>query len=62
MEGVMMAMYFQTLEQAKQHIQQKQREQSKISWCIVDCTIGFLVVSEAQAYYSFPELLQDSQD
>ena len=57
-----MAAYFETLEQAEQHIQQKQREQSKIGWCIIDCSMGFLVVSEAQAYYSFPDSLQDSKD
>jgi hypothetical protein len=58
-----MSMYFETLEQAEQHIQhKKQREHSKIEWCIVDCTIGFLVISEAQAYYHFPELFQDSKD
>ena len=58
-----MAMYFQTLEQAEQHVhQQKQIEHSKVNWCIIDCPIGFLVVSEAQAYYSFPDSLQDSKD
>jgi hypothetical protein len=57
-----MSEYFQTLAQAEQHIQKKKREQSKIGLCIINCTIGFLVVSEAQAYYSFPELFQDSQD
>jgi hypothetical protein len=59
MEGMMMAMYFKTLEQAEQHIHHKKSiEQSKIDWCIVDCTIGFLVLSEAQAQYCFPDLFQ----
>jgi hypothetical protein len=59
MEGVIMAMYFKTLERAEQHIHYKKSiEHSKIDWCIVDCRIGFLVISEAQAHYSFPDLLQ----
>ena len=52
-----MAMYFKTLEQAEQHIHDKKSiEHSKIDWCIVDCHIGFLVLSEAQAHRCFPGL------
>jgi hypothetical protein len=59
MEGVMMAMYFKTLEQAEQHIDDKKsRGHSKIDWCIVDGGIGFLVLSKAQAHHCFPDLLQ----
>jgi hypothetical protein len=59
MEGVMMAMYFRTLEQAEQHIHDKKSiEHSKIDWCIVDCRIGFLVLSKAQAHHCFPDFLQ----
>jgi hypothetical protein len=54
-----MSDYFQTLEQAEQHIHRKKSiEPSKVKWCIIQCTMGFMVVSEAQAYYSFPDSLR----
>jgi hypothetical protein len=54
-----MPTYFQTLEQAEKHIQEKKSiGHSRINWCIVDCTIGFLVISEAQAAQCFPGLMQ----
>ncbi len=54
-----MATYVETLEQAEQHIQRKKyREHSKIEWVIIDCTIGFLVLSKAQAHRCFPDLCQ----
>jgi len=58
-----MSDYFQTLEQAEQHIHRKKSiEHSRVNWCIIHCTMGFMVVSEAQAYYSFPDSLHDSKD
>ena len=54
-----MSDYFQTLEQAEQHIYRKKSiEHNKVKWCIIQCTMGFMVVSEAQAYYSFPDSLR----
>jgi hypothetical protein len=58
-KGVVMATYFETLEQAEKHIQgKKNMESSKIAWCILECHIGFLVLSEAQAHQCFPDLIQ----
>ena len=57
-----MAAYFETLEQAEKYIHQKNRERSQIHWCIVDCQIGFLAISAAQAYQCFPDLFHDSTD
>jgi len=57
--GVMGA-YFMTLEQAEKHVQEKNTLwRGKIGWYIVDCTIGFLVISEAQANKCFPHLFAD---
>jgi hypothetical protein len=54
-----MGAYFETLEQAEKHVQDKKNLwRSKIEWCIVDCTIGFLVISEAQAKQCFPHLFK----
>ena len=40
---------FATLEQAEKHVHEKNTMWSgKIGWYIVDCNIGFLVISEAQ--------------
>jgi hypothetical protein len=61
LEGAVMAAYFETLEQAEKYIHQKNRERSTIDWSIVDCQIGFLVVSAAQAHQCFPELFQGSK-
>ena len=58
-----MAAYFETLEQAEKYIHQKKHmARSQIDWRIVDCQIGFLIVSEAQAHHCFPDLFQDSKD
>jgi len=62
LEGAVMAAYFETLEQAEHYIHQKKREHRKIEWCIVDCQIGFLVVSAAQAHQRFPALFQAATD
>ena len=53
-----MSTYFATLEQAKKHITKKNRRPSKITWRIVDCKIGFLVLSEVHAQRYFPDLFQ----
>jgi hypothetical protein len=59
--GVMGA-YFQTLAQAEDYIHAKQNGgRSTIEWYIVDCHIGFLVVSKAQARHCFPGLFDDGQ-
>jgi hypothetical protein len=61
-ERVVMATYFKTLEQAEKHIQHtKTMGRSEIDWCIVDCNIGFLVLSEAQARRCFPDISHGSQ-
>jgi hypothetical protein len=61
-EKTRMGAYFQTLAQAESHVQDKKNVgRSKIEWCIVDCHIGFLVVSEAQARHCFPDLFYDAQ-
>jgi hypothetical protein len=58
-ERVVMAIYFKTLEQAEKHIHEKKHlQRSTIEWCIVDCNMGFLVLSAAQAHQCFPDLLQ----
>jgi len=57
-----MGAYFQTLAQAEAHIHYKQNGgRSTIEWYIVDCHIGFLVVSKAQARQCFPGLFDDCQ-
>ena len=53
-----MSTYFTTLEQAKKYITQKHRGPSRITWHIVDCNIGFLVLSEAHAQRYFPDLFK----
>ena len=53
-----MSTYFTTLEQANKYITQKHRASSRITWYIVDCHIGFLVLSEARAHRYFPDLLK----
>ena len=58
----MMGRYYKTLEQAEKHVHDKKHTRySKMPWCIVDCTIGFLVISEAQAHKCFPALFHSSQ-
>jgi hypothetical protein len=60
MKRVVMGAYFATLEQAEKHVHEKNTMwSSKIGWYIVDCTIGFLVISEAQAKKCFPHLFAD---
>jgi len=62
MKRVVMATYFETLEQAEKHTQHKKNMgRSKIDWCIIDCHIGFLVISEAQARQCFPDLFYGPQ-
>jgi len=63
MEGAMMGRYFQSLEQAEKHVCEKKHHTGygKIQWCIIDCTIGYLVISEAQAKHCFPVLFHGSQ-
>jgi len=62
MERALMGRYFQNLAQAEQHVhEQKHTRSGKIPWCIVDCTIGYLVLSEAQAKKCFPALFYNSQ-
>jgi hypothetical protein len=60
MKRVVMGAYFTTLEQAEKHVQVKNTLwDGKIGWHIVDCNIGFLVISEAQAKQCFPHLFAD---
>jgi hypothetical protein len=48
------------LEQAEKYVQVKNTLwDGKIGWHIVDCNIGFLVISEAQAKQCFPHLFAD---
>jgi hypothetical protein len=62
MERAIMGRYFKTLEQAEKHVREKKHGRyGKMPWCIVDCTIGFLVISEAQAQKCFPALCHGSQ-
>jgi hypothetical protein len=62
MERAIMASYFKTLEQAEKHVHEKKHTRyGEIQWCIVDCTIGYLVISEAQAKKCFPDLFYGSQ-
>jgi hypothetical protein len=62
MERAMMGRYFKALEQAEKHVREKKHTRyGKMQWCIVDCTIGFLVISEAQAKKCFPALFHGSQ-
>ena len=57
-----MERYFQRLAQAEKHVHGKQHTRyGKIQWCIVDCTMGYLVLSEAQAKKCFPALFHGSQ-
>ena len=53
-----MARYFQSLAQAEKHVDEKKSHPGygKMQWCIIDCTIGYLVISEAQAKQCFPVL------
>jgi hypothetical protein len=63
MKRVAMGAYFETLEQAEKHVQHKKDLwYSKIEWYIVDCHIGFLVISEAQARQCFPNLFKAISD
>ena len=62
MERAMMGRYFKHLEQAEKHVHEKKHTRyGKMQWCIVDCTVGFLVISEAQAKKCFPALFHSSQ-
>ena len=63
MEGAMMARYFQSLAQAEKHVYEKKSHPGygKMQWCIIDYTIGYLVVSEAQAQQCFPALFHGAQ-
>jgi hypothetical protein len=56
MEGVMMARYFQSLAQAEKHVREQKSHPvyGKVQWCIIDCRIGYLVLSAAQAHQCFP--------
>lgn len=58
-----MARYFQSLAQAEKHIgeQKSHPVYSKLQWCIIDCRIGYLVLSAAQAHQCFPALFHRSQ-
>jgi hypothetical protein len=58
MEGAMMARYFQSLAQAEKHVYKQKFHPrcGNMQWCIIDCTIGYLVVSVAQATHCFPAL------
>ena len=51
-----MARYFQSLAQAEKHVYEQKHHPGygKLQWCIIDCTIGYLVVSAAQAKHCFP--------
>jgi hypothetical protein len=62
-EGAMMGRYFQSLEQAEKHVDKQKHHTyyGKLQWCIIDCTIGYLVISEAQAKHCFPALFHGSQ-
>ena len=60
MKRVVMGAYFATLEQAEKNVHEKNTMwRGKIGWYIIDCTIGFLVISEAQANKCFPHLFAD---
>jgi hypothetical protein len=63
MEGAMMARYFQSLAQAEKHVYEQKHHPGygKLQWCIIDCTIGYLVVSAAQAKHCFPALFHGTQ-
>jgi hypothetical protein len=62
MERAIMAAYFKTLAQAEKHVHEKKHTRSgKLQWRIVDCTIGYLVLSEAHAKQCFPALFYGSQ-
>ena len=53
-----MARYFQSLAQAEKHVytQKSHPRCGNMQWCIIDCTIGYLVISAAQAKHCFPAL------
>jgi hypothetical protein len=60
MNRVVMGAYFATLEQAEKHVHEKNTLwRGKIEWYIIDCAIGFLVISEAQTKKCFPYLFAD---
>ena len=58
-----MGAYFDTLDQAEKHIDDKNTlGRGKIEWQIIDCTIGFLVVSVAEAKRCFPHLFKTTSN
>jgi hypothetical protein len=63
MEGAMMARYFQSLAQAEKHVYEQKHHPGygKLQWCIIDCTIGYLVISAAQAKNCFPALFNGDE-
>ena len=58
-----MGRYFQSLEQAEKHVYERMHhtDYGKLQWCIIDCTIGYLVISAAQAQHCFPALFHGAQ-
>ena len=54
---------FQSLAQAEKHVHEQKHHpgSGKMPWWIIDCTIGYLVISAAQAQHCFPALFQGAQ-